>query len=98
MTSLERWTKLQTYLKKNLFDKGLYTLEMWLPITDKEIEGVWKDFYTKEILQNYTHPWGPSEPNGGEDENCVALWNKQSWYDESCKSENIGCMCAHAAF
>ena len=51
VTTFEKWTKLQTYLKKNLFDKGLYTRHMWLPITDREIEGVWKDFYTGEVCR-----------------------------------------------
>ena len=64
VTTFEEWTKLQTFLKKKLFDKGTYTLKMWLPMTDKEIEGVWKDFYKKEVLENFAHPWLASEPNG----------------------------------
>ena len=50
VTTFEEWTELQTYLKKNLYDKGLNTLDIWLPISDTEAEGAWKDFYTGDIL------------------------------------------------
>ena len=69
VVTYEDWNKLQTFLKKMFFDKGLYTMEMWLPITDRETEGVWKDFYSGEVVQNFTLPWVGSKPNGGEGEN-----------------------------
>ena len=57
VATFEEWTKLQAFLKKNLFEQGINALQLWLPIEDRETEGVWKDFYTKEVVQNWTHPW-----------------------------------------
>ena len=61
-----------------LFDKGLSTLQMWLPITDRETEGVWKDFYTGQVVQNYTHPWITSKPDGEKAENCARLFDENN--------------------
>ena len=49
------------------------------PIEDRDTEDVWKDFYTGEVVQNYTHPWLRSKPNGGEAENCSRLKNEKNW-------------------
>ena len=95
VTTFEKWTKLQTFLKKELFDKGLNTLEIWLPITDKETEGVWKDFYTGEIVQNFTQPWIGSGPDGGKVQNCARPLNENVWADSNCDYPNIACMCSH---
>merc|ERR1711989_182870 len=95
MASFEEWTKLQTFLKRNIFDKGLYTLQIWLPIEDWETEGVWKDFYTGQVVENYTHPWIGSKPDGGKAENCARLFDENNWNDKSCNHPNYACMCSH---
>ena len=95
MTTFEEWIKLQTFLKTKLFDKGLYTLEMWLPIEDRENEGVWKDFYSGQVVENYTHPWIGSKPDGGKEENCARLLNENNWADKECDYHNFACMCSH---
>ena len=46
VASFEEWTRLQTFLKKKLYDRGLGTLQMWLPITDRGTEDDWRDYYT----------------------------------------------------
>ena len=57
VTNSEDWAKLQNDLKTNLYDKGLSTKHLWLPITDKETEGEWIDFYTESVLENFSQPW-----------------------------------------
>ena len=89
------WVKLQTFLKKKLFDKGLNTLQLWLPIEDRKTEDVWEDFYTREVVQNFTHPWIGSKPNGGRAENCARLMNENDWADRRCDYPNFACMCSH---
>ena len=95
VTAFEQWTKLQTFLRKKLFAKGLNTLQMWLPISDRETEGVWKDFYTGQVVENYTLPWIRSKPDGGKSENCARLINEDNWNDRSCDYQNFACMCSH---
>ena len=95
IATLEEWTKLQTFLKTNLYDKGLNTMEIWLPIEDRQTEDVWKDFYTGEVVQNYTHPWAGSKPNGGRSENCARLVNEKQWNDRECENPFYACMCLH---
>ena len=51
VATFEEWINLQAFLKKELFDKRL---QIWLSIEDRETEGTWKDFYTGEVLQNYS--------------------------------------------
>ena len=38
VTSPEDWATLQRTLKINLFDKGLNTLMLWLPVEDRKAE------------------------------------------------------------
>ena len=92
VATFEEWTKLQTFLKKKLYDKGLNTLEIWLPIEDRETEDVWRDFYTGEVVQNYSHPW---TLNGGRAENCARLMSENVWNDRSCDYPDYACICSH---
>ena len=92
VTTLKEWTKLQAFLKEKLFDRGLNTLQIWLPITDRETEDVWKDFYTGEDVHNYTHPWIGSL--AGEAENCARLYDGNNWADRECEISNYACMCS----
>ena len=56
---------------------------------------MWKDFYTGEVVQNYTHPWIGSKPDGGIGENCARLLNENNWADKRCDFSKYGCMCSH---
>ena len=91
VASFEEWTKLQRFLKNSLFDKGLYTLEIWLPISDRETEDIWKDFYTGEVVQNFTQPWIGSKAGGGKAENCARLLNENTWASRECGNQ----VCLH---
>ena len=95
VTTLEDWLRLQTFLKKKLFDNGLNTLQIWLAIEDRETEDVWKDFYTGLVVQNYTYPWTGSKPDGGKAQNCARLLTENDWGDKRCDWPNFACMCSH---
>ena len=43
VTSNEDWTILQTFLREKIYGRGLNSVQIWLPISDEEAEGVWKD-------------------------------------------------------
>ena len=68
---------------------------MWLPIEDGDTEGVWKDFYTGQVVQNYTHPWIGSKPDGKTTQNCASLFNETNWTDRECDWPKYACMCLH---
>ena len=87
MDTFEEWKMLSIFLKSKLFDKGMGAPDLWLSLNDRESEGTWKDFFTNRILQNYTPPWKPGEPNGQKRENCVLLEGEGTWVDITC---NVG--------
>ena len=93
VTTLQDWTTLQRSLKMQLYDKGLNTIELWLPIEDRKSEGEWKDFYTGGVIQNYTQPWAGLGPDGGMRQNCAYLRGGKTWGDTNCDSLNRACMC-----
>ena len=94
VTYSQDWAKLQKFVKVNLFDKGLNTLFLWLPVEDRKIEGEWRDFYSgKIVMQNFTPSWVGS--NGGRSQNCAYLVDANTWADYECNSPEYACMCAH---
>ena len=95
VTDFQSWTTLQNYLKAELYDRQLNTLRLWLPVEDKKIEDVWNDFYSGDVLQNYTPPWVGSKPNGGIVQNCAFLLDGNTWGDINCDSPDYACMCTH---
>ena len=44
VSNLRDWLELKKSLKEDLYDKGLDTMYLWLPITDRRKEGEWRDF------------------------------------------------------
>ena len=57
VSNLCDWLKLQESLKEDLYEKGLNTMDLWLPVSDRRREGEWRDFYTENVIQKYTPPW-----------------------------------------
>ena len=92
VTSLEDWIHLKTFLREKR--KSLKGMQIWLPLTDKENEGVWKD-YNGTKIQNYTLPWPEIEPDGGENENCARVFDEKSWADKKCDWPEYACMCSY---
>ena len=43
VTTLEKWTLLQTFLRRKIYDRELNSVQIWLPLSDRETEGVWKE-------------------------------------------------------
>ena len=89
VSNFHDWLKLQKSLKEA---KVLNTMYFWLPISDRRKEGEWRDFYTGDVIQNYTHPWIRSEPNGGNEQNCADL-EENGWADAYCSDPNRACVC-----
>ena len=63
-------------------------------------EGVWRDYSSGEILDNYTKPWRDGHDRVMEDlYNCVFFYPKnkkeKSWVEWQCSSSDIGCPCAY---
>ena len=94
VTTLEDWIHLKTFLREKIYDKGLKSMQIWLPLTDKEKEGVWKDYNGTEI-QNYTLPWPEGGPDGGENENCARVMGLDYWGDNKCDWPQYACMCSY---
>ena len=65
-------------------------------------EGKWRDFYTGELLENYTKPW--KTPNGdrevGDTYNCIYFFPSSSevssWFESQCDGpQPRGCPCQY---
>ena len=87
VSNLQDWTKLQIYLKTNLYE----IMRLWLPITNRKTEGEWIDFYTGSVLENFSHPWVGS---GSESSlNCAYLLDENTWDKDPCEHPHYACMC-----
>ena len=64
------WANVKKYLEP--FDDDFV---IWTAIDDKEIEGQWRDYYTRQLM-NHSEAWLPGGPNRGRDENCAFLNNR----------------------
>ena len=93
VVTFQEWITLQDFLKVELFDRGLDSMQVWLPITDRENEGQWKDFYDGTVLQNFTPPWVGTM--GGVRQNCARMTSENSWGDMRCNYPSYACMCSY---
>ncbi|XP_068520568.1 macrophage mannose receptor 1-like isoform X2 [Anas acuta] len=58
----------------------------WLGITDKEVEGTWKQA-DGTVLPKGHSSWHRDEPNGGQQENCAVVRVDGTWFDYPCTSQ-----------
>ena len=62
-------------------------------------EGVWRDYYTGEQLENYTKPWLSSDQGDnilGETSNCIYIHRSSlSWIEWECFTDDMGCPCSY---
>ena len=75
-------------------------LDHW-PVGIEAKEGVWRDYYTGEQLENYTKPWLKNEDKHvGNAYNCLQFYSSKpetrTWKEWRCKNELRGCPCAYA--
>ena len=72
----------------------LFTVGMWVGMTDEEKEGSFIDPNTKEVVLNQNggfNVWLRGEPNGQEAENCVIQFAIEgTWVDYPCGDPSIG--------
>ena len=65
--------------------------QWWLGLTDKMNKGTWRFVSDQSEAPSTSIPWGPDQPSGGQDENCLAMMNVkelQKIADENCE-ENL---------
>ena len=75
-------------------NRKLSRLNHWPEDLDA-IEGVWRDYYTGDELDNYTRPWAQGDQ--GTTDNCVTFFTNwvvgKSWQEWLCRRESMGCPC-----
>ena len=71
------------------------TLQLWLPIDDKSTECEWEDFYTGEVIQDFSPPWAGPKLDGGQKTNCAWLVDENTWTYFECDSPHFACIRKH---
>ena len=92
MSTLGEWRALQAELKEGL---QVPSYLHWLSVTDREEEGVWRDWYTGQ-QNNYTLPFTGTGPNGGTRENCAVQITDDNWVDGPCSDKGKCCICSNS--
>ena len=74
---------------------------MWLSATDQEEEGVWRDSYTGERLEQYSKPWMTGhDGDHGDQYNCLNMYTNQPansyWHEWECFAHDRGCPCQYS--
>ena len=83
-------------------DDELKKLDHW-PKEIQAMEGMWRDFYTGEQLENFTKPWKSNNRDEvvGDAYNCVSFSpnvkeaETKSWTEWQCKRAGLGCPCTY---
>ena len=81
----------------HLFGNALEKPPHW-PDSVEPQEGVWRDYYTGEELDDYPKPWnGNHDKVNGNDSNCI-IWApdrswESNWFESDCLRSAIGCAC-----
>ena len=76
---------------------------VWLAARDDKKEAVWRDYYTKELVKNYTKHWAPGHDDqfedGYYDTDCMIRYTGypddtalEEWY---CESYDMTCPCEY---
>ena len=97
--TLEEWQ----HLEKELLNLEEYLGKLptlWMAATDEEVETQWLDFYTGELVSNYTPPWygRGGDAASGSESNCLRWWNRpqgDSWLESKCSGYTSACACQY---
>ena len=63
-------------------------------------EGKWRDYYTGDLLENFTKPWFSQKGDSkeGNNSNCIFYspqrFPESSWQESQCAGDNYGCPCS----
>ena len=93
VVTMDDWLKVKQFLSKDFYEKG-HNQQIWLSVTDEDLEGVWKDYYSDEVM-THKGPFTGEGPNGGRQENCAVQVSENYWVDWYCDSPSdpSGCIC-----
>ena len=94
MNTLEDWSVLQAFLKKKIYARRLKSRQIWLPLSDRETEDVWKD-HSGTTIQNYTLPWIGGTADWKKIENCARIIDEKIWGDKRCDFPEFACVCSY---
>ena len=87
--SLMELAHLEGYRNKKKWET---TYPFWLPYTDEDEEGVFRNIFTNSIFENLTSYASIGQPNGGRKENCL-YWSPYGLWDMSCEVTNYFSLC-----
>ena len=89
----EEWEVLNDFLKSELYEKRSSSISIWLAIDDQENEGEWRDSHKNQPL-NYTLPWAPGQPGGGNASNFARIMHQGLWKSGNDSLDmDIACLC-----
>ena len=96
IVTFEESQRVQSFLKKFYASVSYKLGGYWLSVRDDEEEGVWRDFYTKEVMEQNGSFTGV-QPTGSPGWYCIWETPKGEWFDNACGGEGFGivCMCDH---
>ena len=112
VTSYEGWKSLHQEINSTSLDTSLLPpiwlsategdvnlnlgeLDHW-PEGESAREGVWRDYYSGEELDNYTRPWRSDQKDEilGESNNCIYIDpSSLTWREWECFTDKMGCPC-----
>ena len=82
------------FWKKKIYARRLKSRQIWLPLSDRETEDVWKD-HSGTTIQNYTLPWIGGTADGKKIENCARIIDEKIWGDKRCDFPEFACVCSY---
>ena len=94
LTTLQQLENLQWDFERLVSKREPKEAIIWIALDDEDTEGEWVDFYDRTVV-NFSLPWVPDEPNGGNMENCAVLrLSIGMLYDYPCHTTwGSACMC-----
>ena len=98
ITTLEEKQNIDKFLKEFYASVSVKLGGYWLALRDDEEKGIWKDYYTNEMIEyngSFTGEW----PMGLQGWHCLWETPRGEWFDNPCSAPGYGivCICEHEA-